>query len=391
MDKESEATVRKLGSVMRLGPARDGRELCVVSVRKGARGMHMASGHRLVCRMGVGRGRSAVAYWMERIATAIAVRSLSRGGLLLHGALAVRDGAGFVLAGPSGVGKSTASRRLPLPWLSLCDDCTLLVRDAHGHYWAHPWPTWSLLRNPGPVGSWPVEQEVPLKALLFLTQSSFDRAEPVTPTPGAALITESAYHLARVVASTPDAGANRTICAKYLCAARALAAAVPAFRLRISLAGRFWDEIERAEGRSKPRMNTDGHGYGVRTNQKSDIRNQKAELAKGNTAGGGGCGDRRNQNSDVRSENAELRKDERKERRAGGPARPPRHLLSGSPRPRLVRFQAGRRTFLRLVRGRRVIASVNDIMREWYVRRPSHRSVRRRTTARRPKGIGHGG
>ena len=29
------------------------------------------------------------------------------------------------------------------PWRSLCDDATLVVRDASGRYWAHPWPTWS--------------------------------------------------------------------------------------------------------------------------------------------------------------------------------------------------------------------------------------------------------
>jgi SynChlorMet cassette protein ScmC len=213
---------------------------------------------------------------MEQVAAAIAARSLARGGILLHGALAVRDGAGFVLAGPSGIGKSTASRRLPLPWLPLSDDCALVLRDVSGRYWAHPWPTWSRLRDQGPIASWPVEQAVPLKALLFLTQSSFDRAEPVTATPAAAFIMESAYHLARVVAFTPDGDANRTTCAKYLRAARDLAAAVPALRLHISLNGRFWDEIERTVS-VKPRMDTDGHGCGLRRNQNSDTRNQNAE------------------------------------------------------------------------------------------------------------------
>ena len=302
---------------------------------------------------------------MERIATAIAVRSLARGGLLLHGALAVHDGAGFILAGPSGIGKSTASRRLPAPWLPLSDDCALVVRDANGLYWAHPWPTWSRLRDHGPVASWPVEQAVPLKALLFLTQSSSDRAEPVTATPATALIMESAFHLARVVAFTPDAGANRAICAKYLRAARALAAAVPAFRLRISLTGRFWNEIIQAV-ESKPRMDTDGHRCGLRREQNSDTRKQNAEWKKDGTAG--------------RPATAT------KTRRTRSVPEPPRRLLSGSPKPRLVRFQAGQRTFLKLVRDRRVVASVNDLLREWYIRRPSRRSVTKRTTARKPTG-----
>jgi len=181
---------------------------------------------------------------MALIAAALADQALVSGGFLLHGALAVRDGAGFILAGPSGVGKSTASLRLPSPWRSLSDDCVLVVRNGI-RYWAHPWPTWSLLRDKGPVQSWPFEQAVPLKAMLFLKQSWRDRVEPVSVSPATALVIESVAHLARAVALTPDGDANRATCDKYLRAAWALAATVPAFLLHISLTGRFWDEIER--------------------------------------------------------------------------------------------------------------------------------------------------
>jgi len=329
LDREAEATVRELGKVMRLGPGKGRGRVCAVAA-EGRR----AGAKRLFVRLGPGRGRHAEVFRMERVATAIAVRSLARGGLLLHGALAVRDGAGFILAGPSGAGKSTAARRLPASWLPLSDDCALVVRDPSGLYWAHPWPTWSLLRDNGPVASWPVERAVPLKALLFLIQSPSDRAEPVLATPAAALIVESAVQLARTVALTPDGKANRAICARYLRAAWALAAAVPAFRLRISLTGRFWDEIERAV-ESEPRINTDEHRWGHRIEQDADGR----EIATKTRIG----------------------------------LKPPRRLLSGSPKPRLVRFQAGPRTFLKLVKGRRVVASANDLLKEWYIRRPSQR------------------
>jgi hypothetical protein len=175
---------------------------------------------------------------------------------------------------------------------------------------------------------------VPLKALLFLIQSPSDRAEPVLATPAAALIVESAVQLARTVALTPDGKANRAICARYLRAAWALAAAVPAFRLRISLTGRFWDEIERAV-ESEPRINTDEHRWGHRIEQDADGR----EIATKTRIG----------------------------------LKPPRRLLSGRPKPRLVRFQSGQRTFLKLVKGRRVVASANDLLKEWYIRRPSQR------------------
>jgi SynChlorMet cassette protein ScmC len=331
---------------MRLGPVQgEGRgrvrgkgrgRVCEVSGGKHSRGRRGAAGPGLICRLGPARNWHGEVFRMERVATAIAGQSLAQGGLLLHGALAVRDGAGFILAGPSGVGKSTASRRLPLPWQSLSDDCVLVVRGPDGLYWAHPWPTWSLLRDNGPVKSWPVEQAVPLRALLFLQQAASDRAEPVATTPATALIMESAYHLARVVVFTPDARANRTICARYLRAVWSLAAAVPAFRLQVSLTGQFWNEIERA-AREEPRTK---------------------------------------QNSETRNQNAELRQDgaTRTRRRRSVPE-PPRRLLSGRPKPRLIRFQTRDRTFLKLVRGRCVIASANDLLREWYVRRrPRRRS-----------------
>jgi hypothetical protein len=325
----------------------------------------------------------------------MAGQSLARGvRLLLHGALAVRDGSGFILAGPSGIGKSTASRRLPTPWEPLSDDCTLVVRDANGLYWAHPWPTWSLLRDNGPVASWPVEQAVPLKALLFLRQSPFDRAEPVAITPATALIMESAVQLARTVAVTPDGDANRSICRKYLRTAWALAAAVPAFRLHISLNGQFWDEIERAV-ESEPRMDRCGH----QIEQNSETGNQNAELPRKGSRNrgveGSSEGLRTSRKAGIREQNAKLRRNEatRTRRRRSVP-NPPRRLLSGSLKPSLVSFRTGSRTFQKLVKGRRVVASVNDVLREWHVRRPprvsaNDRAVRKvgsRTTRRGVRG-----
>jgi hypothetical protein len=284
---------------------------------------------------------------MDRVASAIAGQSVTSGGLLLHGALAVRNGAGFVLAGPSGVGKSTASRRLPAPWQSLSDDCTLVVRDPQGRYWAHPWPTWSLLRDKGLVASWPLEQAVPLKALLFLRQSAVDAIEPVTATPAAALIMESAHLLARTIIFAPDTDASRVVCLKYLRAAWSIAAAVPGFRLSVSSTGRFWQEIERAVlGEAVPGVDA-----------RLDELNPPARAKRPAPA------DELN-NAD--------------ERRRRSIPEPPWHLLSVKPSPKLIRFQSGPRTFVKLVAGRRVVASANDIVTEWYVRPPYRPPVRKR-------------
>jgi SynChlorMet cassette protein ScmC len=334
LDQEAAATLQELGKVMRLDPAQGGRELRVSSSRNCARARRESANGPLTCRLGPARNRRTEVLRMERIAAAIAAQSLARGGLLMHGALAVHDGAGFILAGPSGVGKSTACRRLPSPWVSLSDDNVLVVRDATGRYWAHPWPTWSILRDNGPAESWPVEQAAPLKALLFLDQSPVDRAEPVAVTHAAALVMESVVGLARTVALTPDSDANRAICEKHLRVAWGISAAVPAFRLYLSLTGQFWREIERVITRGRPAT-------------EEGMSNLEP-----------GIGDCRFQISDSRSQIPP--------RPPSPVSRPPARSL----RPKLIRFQARNRTFLKLVAAGRVVGSANDILTEWHIRRP---------------------
>ncbi len=50
-----------------------------------------------------------------RLALVFAREAQAGGGVLLHGALAARDGTGVILAAPGGTGKTTASNRLPAP------------------------------------------------------------------------------------------------------------------------------------------------------------------------------------------------------------------------------------------------------------------------------------
>jgi hypothetical protein len=92
--------------------------------------------------------------------------SLMRGGVVMHAALVTFDGQGYLLAGKSGAGKSTAASRVPPPWEALCDEMVLAVPDPAGDWWAHPWPTWSKIALGG-EGSWPVERAVPLGAMAF--------------------------------------------------------------------------------------------------------------------------------------------------------------------------------------------------------------------------------
>jgi SynChlorMet cassette protein ScmC len=245
VDDAAAAIVAELGRVMRLGPGEAGRELCVAVCGEPGRSDREAGG-AVVCRLAAPTGRETEVARMRRIASRVAREAMGRGGLLFHGALAEFRGSGFVMAGPADVGKSTASRRLPPPWRSLCDDMTLVVRDSGGRLWAHPWPTWSRLLCGGPGDSWNVERAVPLRAVFFLSRSTADRLEPVNATQAVALVMESAEEFMReVLFELSDADSARTRCGEALGAAKGLAAAVPAYSLRHSLDGRFWEEIER--------------------------------------------------------------------------------------------------------------------------------------------------
>ena len=94
------------------------------------------------------------------------------GGALLHAAVAVKDGTGWVFAGRSGAGKSTMSALLrDAGWRILNDDRVAVFR--RGAAWrvaGTPWPG---------SGRFAEAAEVPLGGIAFLKQDAQDRAEPM--------------------------------------------------------------------------------------------------------------------------------------------------------------------------------------------------------------------
>ena len=245
-DETASLVVAALGRAMRLRPGDSGRDLLAVRSLERFRVPQIAKrAGTVVCWLAPLPSPEMQVIQMEQVSSLIASASLPRGGLLLHAALAECRGAGFLMAGPSGIGKSTASRRLPLPHRSLCDDRTLVVRDREGRYWAHPWPTWSQLLNGAPNASWPVEAPVPLRGIFFLRKSATtDRVQPIGRTQATALVMESAIDLTRTIASLAEAGESSGVWESHVAAAKALTTAVPAYSLQVSLPGRFWSEIE---------------------------------------------------------------------------------------------------------------------------------------------------
>jgi hypothetical protein len=189
---------------------------------------------------------------LTRLSAFIGKEVQKRGGVLLHGALALapssdfknRQNFGIILAGHSGVGKTTASNRLPPPWRSLCDDTTLIVRNGAG-VWAHPWPTWSRIIGRGIDDCWDVQAGVPLQAIFVIGQAAQDRAVPVDGSQAVGLLLELARQASRRlwVGATPDE--FRAFHAQRFENLCALVRTIPTYLLDVSLDGAFWEEIER--------------------------------------------------------------------------------------------------------------------------------------------------
>ena len=182
---------------------------------------------------------------MMRLSLEIVRDAQSRGGLLLHGALAENGHTGVILTGPGQVGKTTASRRLPPPWHSLCDDATLIVNDRKGDYHAHPWPTWSRLYSSGPGGKWDVQRAVPLQAIFFLAQSLDNRVSHINTGPAIAMLMESVQQVSRPMTRKLKEPEVHTLYREQLAAASRVVRVVPIYMLHINLNGNFWKEIER--------------------------------------------------------------------------------------------------------------------------------------------------
>lgn len=175
-------------------------------------------------------------------------RSTCKGGLPFHAGLITLRGRGFLLAGSGAAGKSTCCRRVPGHWRPLCDDETLVVLNTHKQYRAHPFPTWSDYLWKDSEKTWKVEYSVPLSGVFFLEQSRVDEAVPLGRGEAAVLMTESAsqvYEKFWRKIHKEDRKKHRRELFNNACA---MAQDIPAYRLRVSLEGKFWEKMEKVLG-----------------------------------------------------------------------------------------------------------------------------------------------
>lgn len=171
-------------------------------------------------------------------------RAQDSGGLPLHAGLVERDGKGILLAGPRNTGKSTCCMRIPYPWRTLCDEEALVVIDDQQKYLAHPFPTWSEYLVKQCKRTWSVEHCVPVSAIFFLEQALTDDVIHLGQGEAAALMNQSATQVSHRYWNNLDREKVRTLKEKLFDNACELAKSVPAFKLRVSVTGRFWEKIE---------------------------------------------------------------------------------------------------------------------------------------------------
>lgn len=204
------------------------------------------NGKTVTCIISAPKNCDTLRIQLKRLSLVIARDAETRSGLLVHGALAERDGWGVILAGPGGVGKTTASKRLRQPWRSLCDDTTLVVRDEQGLYWAHPWPTWSNFKSGVQGEKYDVQHAVPLKGFFFLVQSKNDEATPIRNAQAVCLLTKCVEQASRPLFHLVEHKEARKIRLKRFNNICLMSHTVPTFLLQSSRDGAFWEEVERS-------------------------------------------------------------------------------------------------------------------------------------------------
>ncbi len=237
-----------LARIMKLKKGRsEGRKLLVyVSEKKGNSPYTILPENKddpIICSLVPASNPDLFNIQVQRLAQVVVADITGLGGALIHGGLCSFRGIGAVMAGTGGIGKTTASNRLPIPWVSYSDDATLVVPDGDGNYNAHPWPTWSRFYSGGFGGAWEVEKSFPLAAIFFLGQAKTDCLESLEKYLAKAMLIETIEHVSRLIRREDKD--KQSYIKKCICSADNIVSSVPVYRLTVSLEGEFWKEMEK--------------------------------------------------------------------------------------------------------------------------------------------------
>ena len=173
---------------------------------------------------------------------------INLGGQLFHAGLIEFDGKGVIIAGRSGAGKSTSCRRLRDGWKALSDDELLMVPVNGGTYRAHPLPTWSEYLEGDSEKTWNIQYSVPVCAIFFIEQSDVDAATLLGEGEAASWVNDSSLQAYSNYGYMHVDKNKKTLRRKIFDNSCEIARIIPAFRLKVTLHGSFWKEIERVLG-----------------------------------------------------------------------------------------------------------------------------------------------
>ncbi|HGJ65312.1 TPA: SynChlorMet cassette protein ScmC [bacterium] len=172
-------------------------------------------------------------------------QNIKNKGLPFHSALLELDGLGILLAGIGNIGKSTCCNRVPKPWKALCDDESLIVLTKDNKYFVHPLPTWSDYISNRARNSWDVQYSVPLSAIFFLEQYPEDEVIKIDAVESSMKITQSSAQVWAKFRQKDKGWKQIDYFRDTFNNAVEIAKQIPAYRLRVSLTGKFWEEIEK--------------------------------------------------------------------------------------------------------------------------------------------------
>ncbi len=110
---------------------------------------------------------------------------------------------------------------------------------------AHPVPTWSDHLWRGSTQNWNIQYHVPLAAVFFIEQAASDEVIPTGQGQAAVRINGSCTEAINPVWWNMDMKEKTDIKKKIFDNACDMAITVPAYILRNSLDGCFWDEMEK--------------------------------------------------------------------------------------------------------------------------------------------------
>ncbi len=133
---------------------------------------------------------------------------------------------------------------MPGDWRALADDLALGVSCGEGVFRVHPLPTWSAFEKGQENNLCKAGHSVPLEALFFLQQGQADECLSLVESQVAIGMAASAVEVFKAASIAYPSYEHPDVRKSIYRNAAALSHRIPAYILRVSLTGRFWEKIE---------------------------------------------------------------------------------------------------------------------------------------------------